>query len=343
MSVARTLFLTLVACALILPPTGASAQAPETIRGRLTKTSPSSEKARREHSFEVSAGQRIEVRLRSEAFDAFLELVPPPSESFYREPLSNDDDGGGTNSRVSAIAGVAGMWRAIVTAFDENEGDYELDIELGAAGTVQNVDRRMLGETDSVSMKGRRYATYSITLPGESQLLVEMTSDDFQPYVIVVSPGGERFTSETQDGSVARVDVPGAEAGRWRVVATQDASSEETTGSFALRMIHTPSEGSEAVMGALQDSDPKDIDGESYDIHRIPGTAGRPLVLQLASSDFDAYLAARSPTGQWFRDDDGGGDTNARLELPALEGTWFVVVTSFSGGGAGRYRLTIGR
>jgi hypothetical protein len=204
------LFLTLVSCALVWPAAHAAGQAPETIRGRLTRASPSSEKARREHSFEVAAGQRIEVRLRSEAFDAFLELVPPSDESFYREPLTNDDDGGGTNSRVSAIAGVGGMWRAIVTAFDENEGDYELDVELGVAGTVQNVDRRMLGDADSVSMKGRRYATYSVTLPRESELLVEMTSDDFEPYVIVVSPGGELFTSESgADGSIARVDVGG--------------------------------------------------------------------------------------------------------------------------------------
>jgi hypothetical protein len=344
MSVARSLCLTLLACALIWPATDTAGQTPETIPGRLTKAGPSSEKASREHAFEVLAGQRIDVRLRSDEFDAFLQLVPPATESFYREPLTNDDDGGGTDSRVAAIAGVAGTWRAIVTAFDENEGDYELDIELGSAGTVQNVERRTLGSADSVSMKGRRYAVYPLTLPGQSELLVELVSDEFEPYVIAVSPSGERFTSEaTSEGGIARVEVPGAEAGRWRVLATQDATSEETTGSFAMRMIHSPSAATEATTGALEESDPQDIDGELYDVYRIAGTPSRPLVIQLASTDFDAYLSARSPTGQWFRDDDGGGETNARLELPALEGTWFVVVTSFSGGGRGRYRLTVGR
>jgi hypothetical protein len=108
-------------------------------------------------------------------------------------------------------------------------------------------------------------------------------------------------------------------------------------------MVEVAIDDSDAVTGALEESDPKDIEGELYDVHRIPGTGDRPLVIQLFSSEFDAYLSARSPSGEWFRDDDGAGDTHARLELPAINGTWFVVVTSYSAGESGRYRLTVGR
>ena len=58
---------------------------------------------------------------------------------------------------------------------------------------------------------------------------------------------------------------------------------------------------------------------------------------------FDGFLAARSPSGEWFRDDDGGGETDARLELPPMAGTWLVIVTSFGEGETGRYRLVVTR
>jgi hypothetical protein len=343
MRLARFRHFAAAAGGLLLVSTAASAQTPQTVEGRLTRST-SAGNPRSEHSFEVRAGQRIEVTLRSDDFDAFLELVPPSGDGFYRASLENDDYGGTTDARVTAIASGDGTWRAVVSAFDERAGNYALEIALGAAGRITSVERRPLGDADSVSMKGRRYAVHSVTLQRDAQLLVEMISEGFEPYIIVESPSGARFTSEGDpEGSTARVDVNPAEPGRWRVLATQNPSEEQAQGTYALRMIEVSSEGSDALTGALEERDPKDIDGEHYDQHQIPGSADRPLVVQLFSSAFDAYLSARSPSGQWFRDDDGAGGTNARLELPAGTGTWLVVVTSFSGAQTGSYRLTIGR
>ena len=319
-----------------------AAQSPRVETGRLVKPAVTDAKGRQEYSFDAAAGQRIEVRLSSDDFDTLLELIPPAGDPFYREPLSNDDYGSSTDSRITAIASAGGTWRAVATSFEPGEGQFELQIDLGETGRIESFPPRALSDSDSLSMKGRRYAVQTITLREDAQLVVEMISADFDPQLIVIAPSGARYTSEMEEGNTARVEVNAAEAGRWRVIATQLAT-DEPAGSYALRVIEIPSAAGDALNGALDESDLRDVEGELYDEHRIPGSTDRPLVIQLASTDFDAFLAARSPSGEWFRDDDGGGETDARLELPPIAGTWLVVVTSFSEGERGRYRLIIGR
>jgi hypothetical protein len=312
--------------------------------GRLAATTGSEVKPRQEFPIQVQSGQRIDVRLTSSDFDAYLELVPPDGDPFYSEPLTNDDFGGGTDSRVTAIASGNGTWRAVVAAYDERGGEFSLEVALGSPGRVQDVARRQLTDADSVSMKGRRYAIHAFDVSPDSRVLIEMTAEGFEPLLIVEAPSGSRYTSaeaET-DGFTARIEIGAAEAGRWRVLATQ-TNPEEPTGAYAIRLVEVAPRASEAIAGELDHGDPRDIEGEHYDAHRVEGSATAPLEIQLVSNDFDAYLAARSPTGEWFRDDDGGGGQNARLELPAGPGTWLVIVTSFTAGETGRYRLTVSR
>jgi hypothetical protein len=313
--------------------------------GRLAAPGSADAKARQEFPFHVAAGQQIEVRLTSTDFYTYLELVPPEGDAFYKAPLTNDDYGTGTDSRVTAIASGSGTWRAVVGSYDDGQGAFSLEVGLGEAGKVQHIAQRALSEADSVSIKGRRYAIHSVDVGRETELLFEMISDGFQPMLIVESPTGTRYTSgeEGSEDTTTRIEIGSAEPGPWRVLATHAATEEPATGSYAVRMVEVPSPRSDAITGALEEADPRDIEGEHYDVHRIEGSATARLELELISSDFDAFLAARSPTGAWYRDDDGAGDQNARLELPAVAGTWLVIVTSFSAGETGRYRLTVAR
>ena len=313
--------------------------------GRLGASASAESKAKREFPFQAAAGQRIDVRLLSDDFDAYLELVPPEGDSFYKAPLTNDDFGDTTNSRITAVASGNGTWRAVVAAYDDGEGGFSLEVGLGEIGRIQNVAQRALGNADSVSMKGRRYAVHSVDVGGDSELVIEMISEGFQPMLIAESPSGTRYTSgaEESEGSTARVEIGSAERGRWRVLATHAAVEELATGSYALRALESAATNTDAITGSLEAEDPRDIEGEYYDVHRVEGSSSGRVQIQLVSSDFDAFLAARSPTGEWFRDDDGAGDQNARLELPAAAGTWLVVVTSFAAGETGRYRLTVAR
>jgi hypothetical protein len=343
MTAARSLQVAAVLVFALARAPSATGQLPAVQRsGRLEASSTPEVSSKQEHAFDVRAGQRVDVRLRSEEFDTYLALVPPAGDPFYRDTLFNDDADGATDSALSVIAGVDGSWRAVVSSFSpEGAGEYDLEVFVGESGRTQNLAQSSLADSDSVSIKGLRYAVYTVTLDGNAQLLVEMAAD-FEPMIIAEGPGGARETGTADaDGSIARLDITLPRAGRWRIIATQAGEGE--AGRYALRVIETPLQGADAITGSLDEGDPTDLEGEHYDLHRIRGSADRPLVLTLMSSDFDAFLAARSESGEWFRDDDGGGDTSAKLELPPGAGTWQVFVTSFSGGETGRYRLTVRR
>ena len=315
----------------------AEGQRVERMRGTLAAGSDTSaDPPRGLHSFTSAAGQRVEVRVRADSFDTVLEVTSPQGDL-----LTNDDADDGTNSRVATYGSRAGEWRVEVTAYDARGGDYEVEVTLGAIGTVHELPGGELGESDSISVKGQRFESTTVRIPAPAEITAEMHAADFVPSLILVSPSGERFSGEGIDG-VATVEVPFAEEGTWTVVASH-SSIDEPGGSYTLRVFESRATGtSQNIPGTLQASDSVDLRGEHFDIHTVTGTEGRPLRLELSSTDFDAYLAARSPSGTWFRDDDGAGSgSDARLELPAEAGEWTVIVTSFAAGEMGRYQLRV--
>ncbi len=80
-----------------------------------------------------------------------------------------------------------------------------------------------------------------------------------------------------------------------------------------------------------------------YHVYTLDGRRGQRLVIDLMSSDFDAYLSLRDQDGYVVgSDDDSGEDMNARLRtvLPR-DGRYRLVVTAFSENGRGRYTLAV--
>ena len=293
----------------------------------------------REHTFQVADGQPIRARLFSDEFDTILKLVPPSGE-----PLENDDFDG-TDSQISTVASTGGTWRAVVSAYGDGSGGYRLEISLGAIGTTREIASGELSETDSISAKGHRYDEYSVRVDARSQVVLEMRATDFAPMLVAFGPQGRRYSSEgTGSGGTVSIDIPSAEPGAWRIVATQSETSQAASGSYSVRIVESPTSSTdEERTGSLEESDRRQILGEYFDTFEINGSADRGITLTLTASDFDAYIAARSPSGEWLRDDDSGGESNARLVLPAAAGRWFVIVTSFSPDETGNYTLTITR
>lgn len=102
----------------------------------------------------------------------------------------------------------------------------------------------------------------------------------------------------------------------------------------------------QAITGSLQRSDGVLEDGSYYDCYRLQGTAGRPVIVSLASDDFDTYLAVVE--GSECRggdtvdtDDDGGGDTNSRLMFTPGNGSYSIRANSLRDGETGAYRLSV--
>jgi hypothetical protein len=101
--------------------------------------------------------------------------------------------------------------------------------------------------------------------------------------------------------------------------------------------------GARSERGRLEAGDRTLPDGEYYDVYTVQGQAGRRLVIEVRSTEFDTYLFVRGPGGFSEDNDDFEGSTQrSRLEvtLPS-NGEYLVTVTSYAAGETGAYTLTI--
>ncbi|MEC4807193.1 MAG: CHAT domain-containing protein [Jaaginema sp. PMC 1079.18] len=83
--------------------------------------------------------------------------------------------------------------------------------------------------------------------------------------------------------------------------------------------------------------------GSYFNVHTFNGRAGAKFVIDLMSSDFNAYLIILGPNGKPIaQNDDGGEGTNARLvvTLP-VAGTYQILASSFLPSMTGQYRLSL--
>ncbi|MFQ5550791.1 MAG: hypothetical protein ACE5FJ_06100, partial [Gemmatimonadales bacterium] len=80
--------------------------------------------------------------------------------------------------------------------------------------------------------------------------------------------------------------------------------------------------------------------GGYFQAWALAGEPGASYVVELISTDFDAYLYASGPDF-FISDDDSGNNCNSSLRVRLGDGTNRVYVTSFSQGDVGRYRIRV--
>jgi hypothetical protein len=100
----------------------------------------------------------------------------------------------------------------------------------------------------------------------------------------------------------------------------------------------------QTVNGVLAATDPVARGRKApYHVWTLEGRRGQRIVIDLRSSDFDAYLVLRDDAGVTLgSDDDGGGDNNARLHtvLPR-DGSYRIIATGFTESARGGYSLSV--
>jgi hypothetical protein len=106
-----------------------------------------------------------------------------------------------------------------------------------------------------------------------------------------------------------------------------------------------PIRAGQTVTGRLTQADQKFSDGSRYKLYAFVGNRGDTLTADLSSDDFDANLLIADAAGNSLaRNDDGGGQCNARLMfVPPATGNYRLYANSSAQAELGDYKLSLSR
>lgn len=339
----------------------------QTINATLTESDPRLTERGRFHVYTFTArrGQRLVATMKSQAFDAYL-TVGRVVGGITDAMKSDDDRGGGTDSRIRFTAPADGSYLLVAQALTEDgKGDYSVSLmdeptpSTSAARAIrvgQSVNGR-LADTDALlDSDDTYYDTYTISATKGQRLQIEMRADSFDTYLYFGRMDADSFTSIANDddgggGTNSRLRVTVPETGEYVIRAN---SVGNAVGAYALSVTErepgpttaTPRalEPNTTVTGTLDDSDPQTDDDSYYDYWTYQGRQGERLKISLASEAFDTYLTIGTLQGSTYTEiesnDDGSEGTNSLLEvtLPS-NGTYVIRVKALSGENEGQYTL----
>jgi hypothetical protein len=197
------------------------------------------------YDFQGQPGQHVTIDLTSNDFDTYVILKDPAGEQ-----EENDDADRPGHSRLEVDLTETGSYRVMVTSYEVGEtGSYELAINSGAAAATAQRSRDVmalqLGQAQSGQLSagdgqldnGEYHDIYVFDGQAGQNVSVDLTSSQFDTYLILVTPGGEDIQNDDYEGnrSQSRIDVTLQESGRYRVVATSYGAEETGAYEVAVR------------------------------------------------------------------------------------------------------------
>jgi hypothetical protein len=215
-----------------------------------------------------------------------------------------------------------------------------------------------IDESDPKLDDDSHYEIWNYSGRAGERLTITLRSSDFDAYLAF----GKMEEGECPDECDTDDDGAGDTDSKVVVTLTSDGTyqirantlSGGETGAYTLTVESgaapvaqlRPIRLGQAVSGNLDASDPQADDDSYYELWRYQGRPGERIVITLRSSDFDAYLGwGRMDGGEWEQidsDDDGAGDTDARLEVTlGDDGVAVIRANTLSGGETGAYTLTV--
>ncbi len=328
-------------------------QAANTIRGELRagdETISSGEYADG-HRIDVQAGQQLSVDLRSSDFDTYLIVTKPSGGT-----IDNDDfEGSTSHSRVETVADESGQWTIVATSYSEGEtGSYEITTSIrgqaaaSESGSGVRYESGSLASGDQTLASGEYGDVYAFEGNAGEQVVIDLRSSDFDPYVILRYPSGEQSYNDDYEGDATRslLSLALPESGRFSITVTSYQPGE--TGTYSLRIDQGSGAGGAVAsgprneQGALSSGDETLRSGEYVDYYDFQGRPGQRVRIDLRSNDFDTYLILKDPNGEQQENDDFEGTSRSVIDADITEsGTYRVLVTSYGEGETGSYSLAI--
>ncbi|MFW2342412.1 pre-peptidase C-terminal domain-containing protein [Brevundimonas sp.] len=309
------------------------------------------------------AGQRFEVEMRSDDFDAYLELYGPDME----EPVAVDDDsaGDGTDARLRYTATADGIYTVRARAFSEGAmGPYNLiarerppappEPEPVALALGQSLDG-VIDDADPVDDQDVPFDAYRFAADAGERVIVTLTSDDFDTYLQVghLRDGVfEELAFNDDDGESLNSRLVFATPARGDYLIRVRPLSTSESGAYVLSLQPAPPPPEAArltigdsVTGTIDPDTPVNDEGYRARLYRFDGREGQRIDIRLEAEDFDTYLVLYrddGPPPTRLDDNDDSDGTNSRLTR-TLEGsgTYVIEVRGFSQTVEGDYTLSL--
>ena len=311
-------------------------------------------------SFRGRAGDRVAIRLNSDAFDPVVRLGRMSGGEF-QELASNDDHGGELNSYLVHTLDADGEY--VIRAMPLGAGGtgaYSLSLSEGPPPPPSvpiSLNEPVSGELtaqDGVNGAGLRADIYRFAGTAGQRIRVEMASDAFDTYLQISDAEGASLAEDDDgagEGTNSRLTFTLPADGDYLIEAR--AFGDASTGAYTLTVSETPPERAPealafgaTVQGEIAEDDPKDENDRGYDAYVFSGVEGQRIQAVMRSGDFDTFLRIGSADGEFeelSNDDDGLGEgTDSRLNftLPAT-GDYVLRASPLSDDSDGLYSLEL--
>ncbi len=285
------------------------------------------------YTLRIDEPSNVALALRSSAFDTVLHVTGEGSE------LVDDDGGTGTDSRLQTVL-MPGEYRVEVSGYGEADGEYALDVTLGAFdGELRNGGEVTPGESLGGNLVGAGTSnTYRFVIDEVSEVELALESGAFDP-VLRLYGNGIDLSDDDGGGDRNSLITTVLEPGEYRL----DVESYSGTGAYRLRTEQRAFEGrisnggevatGEVVYGQLSP-------GRSL-TYRLVVEAAQDVVIETTSGAVDTILGLTGNGVSEQNDDAGDLGYGSRIHRYLEPGTYEIEVSAYESNG-GRVRLAIG-
>ena len=309
-------------------------------------------------TFPGVAGQRVVLDLRSSDFDPYLILVAPSG----KQEDNDDHDGSSSWSQIAATLEETGTYTVRLSTYRAGATgvyDYLLTRRSGvAAGPQRRVETGRLASGDAVLQTGEFADSFPLAGTPGSRIVLDLTSQDFDTYLVLRSPSGESVSNDDYEESSHRshLEHVAGEAGEYRILVTSYEKGEtgnyrlaievgERTGTPAAPPDLMPIALGQTRRGRLENADLKRENGAFADVYAFDGVVGQTIAIEMRAAGFDTFLQVVTPDGRTIENDDFEEDLHkSRIEIPInTAGRHRIYATAYEENETGDYEVSLQR